>query len=243
MHVELIYAGGCPNAGTAREHLLHAFTRLGLTPRWTEWDGTDPATPAHARGRGSPTILVNGADVDGGTGIGIGPACRLYANPERPVAGAPAVERIVAALRTTGPAGSAPARASFRLGFAVAPGIGLALLPKLVCPFCWPLYTSVLASVGVSFINYTPYLCPLTAAFLAAALLAIGVLTPAGRRVFALATGLLATLAILTGKFHLHNDWLVYGGILLLAASAAYCIAWNRRIGSRACAHCNDEPA
>ena len=41
---------------------------------------------------------------------------------------------------------------------ALLPAIGAALLPKLTCPACWPAYAAVLSALGVSFVDYTPYL-------------------------------------------------------------------------------------
>lgn len=47
------------------------------------------------------------------------------------------------------------------------PAIGAALLPKLTCPLCFLAYAALLSAVGIEFMNYTPYLLPLTLAFLA----------------------------------------------------------------------------
>lgn len=49
---------------------------------------------------------------------------------------------------------------------------GLALLPKLTCPVCWPAYTALLSSVGINFVDY-PYLLPTLTTFLAIALWAL----------------------------------------------------------------------
>ena len=46
------------------------------------------------------------------------------------------------------------------------PGIGVALLPKLLCPLCWPLYAAVVSSIGLGFLIGTAYLLPITSAFL-----------------------------------------------------------------------------
>ena len=32
------------------------------------------------------------------------------------------------------------------------PGIVVALLPKLFCPLCWPLYAGVVSSIGLGFL-------------------------------------------------------------------------------------------
>src|SRR5689334_5974794 len=43
-------------------------------------------------------------------------------------------------------------------GSLTIPGIGVALLPKLACPFCWPLYSGIVSSVGLGFLISTKYL-------------------------------------------------------------------------------------
>lgn len=97
--VELLYFPECPHVEAARGQLRRALERAGLEPRWTEHDVSSAAAPAHARGFGSPTVLVDGADVTGAGPSGSA-ACRLYLGTE--VAGAPPLEAIVAALRRAG---------------------------------------------------------------------------------------------------------------------------------------------
>ena len=46
------------------------------------------------------------------------------------------------------------------------PGIGVAMLPKLLCPLCWPAYASIVSSLGLGFLVGTTYLLPITASFL-----------------------------------------------------------------------------
>ena len=65
------------------------------------------------------------------------------------------------------------ANGSKGLGIAALPSVGVALLPKLTCPVCWPAYTALLSSLGISFVDYTPYLLPTVAIFLAVALSAL----------------------------------------------------------------------
>ncbi|MGH8248137.1 MAG: hypothetical protein ACREUU_17080, partial [Gammaproteobacteria bacterium] len=208
--VELVYRRGCPNIEAARVHLLRAFAGLGMTPQWREWDADDPATPPHARGRGSPTILIDGRDVDAMGFPDPGPSCRVYPGADGAVARVPSLDQIVTAMRPDENRRNSSIGTGVKLGFATAPGIGLALAPKLVCPLCWPLYTSLLGSAGLSFVNYTPYLYPLTLVFLSAAVSAIGIYSPRGGRTFPLLLGAGAAFAILAGKFHLLNGLLVY---------------------------------
>src|SRR5260370_27513328 len=54
---------------------------------------------------------------------------------------------------------------SQKQGLLAFPGIGVSLLPKLMCPACWPAYAAVLSSVGLGFLISTTYLLPLTALF------------------------------------------------------------------------------
>jgi mercuric ion transport protein len=95
--VELVYAVDCPNVSGARAHLRQAFDRVGWAAQWVEHDVGDASIPEHARGRGSPTVLVDGRDVSEAEGCG-GARCRLYRDEEGRLSGVPPVEEIVAAL-------------------------------------------------------------------------------------------------------------------------------------------------
>ena len=87
----------CPNAQLARAHLAAAFARARLPPRWTE-RVLDPACrPEDTRAYGSPTVLVDGRDVEEAT-HGDGASCRLYEAAPGCPQGAPSVDRIVEAL-------------------------------------------------------------------------------------------------------------------------------------------------
>ena len=99
--VELVYDPDCPNVQAARAQLLRAFEVLDLTPRWQEWRSGDPETPEHARGYASPTILVDGEDLNGIGQIDGTAGCRVYATAEG-LRGVPTVEEIVAALKSPG---------------------------------------------------------------------------------------------------------------------------------------------
>ena len=97
--IELIYDADCPNVPEARAQLSRAFAQLREPPHWKEWRSDDPNLPGHARGFGSPTILVDGQDVAGGAGQMDGTAgCRIYATAQG-LCGVPSVEEIAAALR------------------------------------------------------------------------------------------------------------------------------------------------
>ena len=87
---ELVFFEGCPHVAQARSELARALRRCGLPPTWREWDTTSADTPASLKGYGSPTVLVEGKDVTGGT-AGSGMGCAI--------AGAPRAAVIVAALK------------------------------------------------------------------------------------------------------------------------------------------------
>ena len=56
----------------------------------------------------------------------------------------------------------------------VLPGIGVSLLPKLICPICWPAYAGVVSALGLGFLISTRYLLPMTAVFLGITAAALG---------------------------------------------------------------------
>ena len=86
---------------------------------------------------------------------------------------------------------------------------------------CWPAYAAVLSALGVGFIDYTPYLLPLTLAFLGVTL---AMLAWRPRRGYApLALGLAASAMVLVGKFLFDSDIAVYAGVALLVAASV----WN----------------
>lgn len=97
MNVELIYERTCPNVEAARMQLREACRRVRVTETWQEWEVGDPQSPDYARKHGSPTILVNGADVSADGSHTDGACCRVYATGHgyQPV---PTVEQITSAM-------------------------------------------------------------------------------------------------------------------------------------------------
>ncbi len=118
---------------------------------------------------------------------------------------------------------------TWRQGLLAAPGIGVALLPKLACPLCWPLYAGIVSSLGLGFLISTAYLLPLTAAFLifTLAVLAFRVKHRRGYGPFLL--GVAGSAAVLIGKFQLQVDIMMYSGIGILVAASVW-NAWPRRV-------------
>jgi hypothetical protein len=96
--ITLIYDADCPNAPEARTVLRKALERVGLEPEWVEHDRAAPGVPAKLARFGSPTILVDGADVAGETADAAAASCRVYIDAGRGLGGVPAVETIVSAI-------------------------------------------------------------------------------------------------------------------------------------------------
>jgi mercuric ion transport protein len=42
---------------------------------------------------------------------------------------------------------------TWRRTVAILPGIGVSLMPKLICPLCWPAYAGLLSAVGLGFLS------------------------------------------------------------------------------------------
>lgn len=106
----------------------------------------------------------------------------------------------------------------------VVPGIAASLLPKVVCPACWPAYAGVLSALGLGFIPLsTKYLLPLTAGFLIVAVAALGFRARQRRGYTPMLLGVLASAAALYGKFSLESNSVMYAGLAALIAVSV----WN----------------
>ena len=101
----------------------------------------------------------------------------------------------------------------------VASSAALGLLPKLTCPLCWPAYTAALGALGVGFVDYTPYLAPLTAGFVILALVALAWTSRRRKSPLPVIVGALAGSLLMLGKFALDNDAVTYGATALLVAA------------------------
>ena len=218
-NIELIYDSDCPNVPQARENLLRALALAGLAPRWREWDRADSGAPGHVRAYGSPTVLVNKRDVANATAADAA-CCRIYTSDQGSRQGGPPVSLIVSALSDKPNTGK-PGRNTLSL----LPAVGTALMPKLICPACWPAYTGLLGALGLGFINYSPFLLPLTMVFLVAVLATLAWRAKTRRGYAPLAMGVAAAVIVLVGKFHFDSDPATYAGIALLVGASL----WNAR--------------
>ena len=218
MNVELIYDADCPNVAATRSLLIKAFTQTGVSARWNEWERGSPEGPAYVQSFGSPTILVDGEDIAGMNPTAGTRACRVYSGSDGNLQTTPPLDLICAALLKDSPASRGRIAGASRWQSIVAsfPAIGTALLPKLTCPLCWPAYAALFSALGLEFFDYTPYLLPLTIAFLTVALGALVIQAKRTRQWIALIIGVPASTIVLLGKFVFELDWLTTIGIGLL---------------------------
>lgn len=258
--VELIYDSDCPNFETARKQLRRAFAEVNLEPEWREWNrgaSTDRGVttqdascgcewedwnqqtgeiPAYVGMFGSPTILVDGQDVAGETPSASPDCCRVYRDADDGFGGVPPVEAIVAALRekiepTGTPGGKSDAAG--RSWWVVAPAVGLSLLPNVTCPACWPAYAALLSSLGVSVTVTTKYLFPLTLFFVALAVISLGWRARRRHGFGPLIVGLVGAGLLITGRFYVGSNLLLYSGMMTFIA-AAFWNGWPRKKGDAA---------
>jgi len=81
MRIDFLYFEGCPHAALARQRLRDALAAAEAAPQWNEWDTGSASTPDTLRGYASPTILIDGVDVErkaptsgAGCAVGGGPS-------------------------------------------------------------------------------------------------------------------------------------------------------------------------
>ena len=239
--VDFVYDDACPNAKAARENLQRAFARTGQKPAWREWERSEgPDKFQQFQQYGSPTILVDGVDVGERLDGNRGNSCRLYPDDNGQLSGVPSVDSIASKLQGIEKHSSALKGRWGRIG-AATPAIASALLPKLTCPACWPAYAGLLSTLGLGFVDYTPYLMPLTIAFLLIALASLGKSSKGEGNYKPFLLGVLAAATVVIGKFELEMESAMYGGIALLMAAFVW-TSWPKRncsIGS--CAACEPQ--
>ena len=234
--IEFLFEDSCPNITAARQALRAALAQAGLPSQWQEWERHDPRAPDHARRYGSPTILVDGRDIVGEPPSDE-PSCRIYANEPGSNRGVPSVSQIMNALKTTNPAQTKRVAKGGAGVLAMLPAAGAALLPKLTCPACWPAYGALLSSLGLGFVDYTPWLLPATFVFLVITLVLLA--WRPRRGCWPLTLGIVASAAVLVGKFAFDSETAVYVGIAVLAGASAW-NAWPQ--SATACPACNAAP-
>lgn len=232
--VELIYDDQCPNVEAARQQLRRAFQEVGQPAEWQEWDRNDSSSPSRVRQFGSPTILVDARDVVGALPCDSANCCRVYHSERAGLDGVPPLDAITTALRNgNGRNGGG----GWRSWLIVVPAVGVAMLPKLACPACWPAYAGLLSSIGLGFLTQSAYLLPLTAAFLVVAVAALAIQAGNRRGYGPFIVGLLSAVAVIVGKFVFEFDPAMYSGIALLIGASIW-NTWPKRTGVLSCPAC-----
>ena len=117
---------------------------------------------------------------------------------------------------------------TWKQGILALPGIGVAMLPKLACPLCWPAYAGLLSSLGLGFLISTTYLLPLTAVFLILALAALAFRASKRHGYGPFFLGIIAAVAVLLGKFLWEANAITYGAVGILVVASLW-NAWPRR--------------
>ncbi len=133
----------------------------------------------------------------------------------------------------------------WRGSLALLPAIGVALLPNLTCPACWPAYAALLSSLGIGFLPTDKFLIPLTGVFLVFALAMLAWQARRRNRIGPLVLGSIGAAVIVLGRFVLQLDLVLYSGLAGFVTAAAW-NAWplqrkersNRTVKSGSCPSC-----
>ena len=98
MDVRLLYFDDCPNWRLAEARLDEALAAFGAERTAVTYElVSTPEQDERSGFRGSPTILVNGADPFAGPDDPLGVSCRIYRNPAG-LEHAPTFEQLRSAL-------------------------------------------------------------------------------------------------------------------------------------------------
>jgi len=101
MQVDILYFAGCPHHAPTVARVKQIAAEMGLTVAMSAVQITTPEEAQQRRFLGSPTVLVNGVDIDPDAQqrASYGLSCRVYPG----VAGAPPDAMIRAALQASRP--------------------------------------------------------------------------------------------------------------------------------------------
>ena len=82
MKIELFVIAGCPNRQPAVDRIKEALEQLGIAGEVVEWPINNPGAASALRFLGSPTVRINGIDVEPSarTSNQFGFMCRTYLN-------------------------------------------------------------------------------------------------------------------------------------------------------------------
>jgi mercuric ion transport protein len=224
--IEILTFEGCPHREATVERTLEVLSALGAEAEVSEVEVRDGADTARPRFPGSPTVRVDGADIEPGAETRSSDAlsCRMYGG-----AGVPPRELLVDAIaRAAGGPGEWRRR---WLPAAGVPAAGLAALPA--CPACYPLYAGILSSLGLT-LDPGAHL-GLSGVLLGLALAALAFQGRARRGLVPLALGAGAALVVAAAKLLVGSDLLASAGAAALVAAGV----WNAWPLGRLAPPCN----
>lgn len=98
MKIELLYFDGCPNWQQTEQHLREALAISRVEAIVSCVHVGTPEDAERLQFRGSPTVLIDGADPFASPEQPVGMSCRVFRSPEG-LRGAPTVEQLVDVLR------------------------------------------------------------------------------------------------------------------------------------------------
>jgi hypothetical protein len=129
MRIEVLYFDGCPHARRAVAQVRQVVAELGVEAEVCEVEVRDAEEAVRLRFPGSPTVRVDGRDVDPGAGARdvYGLSCRTYGG-----SGIPPRDLLVSAIAPAG--GTTPPPQGRGLAAVGVPVAGLTALPA--CPAC-----------------------------------------------------------------------------------------------------------
>ncbi len=228
MKVEILYFKGCPHREATVERTLEVLSALGVEAELSQLEVRDGADAARLRFPGSPTVRVDGVDIQPGAEACGQDAlsCRIYGG-----SGVPPRKLLVDAIAR---AGGGPAERRRRwLPAAGVPAAGLAALPA--CPACYPLYAGILSSLGLT-LDPGAHLA-LTGVLLGLALAALAFRARARRGLAPLALGAGAALVVVAAKLLVGSDVLAAAGAAALVVAGLW-NAWPLARPAPACSAC-----
>jgi copper chaperone CopZ len=172
MKIEVLYFSGCPNHAPAVERVREALREEGLSGEIAEIEVPDADTAQRLKFLGSPSIRVNGLDVEpeARSRTEFGMMCRTYADGCGP-SGLPSRELIRSALREVGAPVSQPAQPGpgTRRSFIFGGSLMAAVAASLCCivPVLATVAGAGAIAAGAVFDRWRPYLLGLTGLLLA----------------------------------------------------------------------------
>lgn len=89
MEIQLVYETTCPNKETTKRLIENILLTHGILTDIIEIDKDDPNAPNFAKNLSSPTILIDGKDIEEGAEGSGGNSCRLYKNESGKLSGTP----------------------------------------------------------------------------------------------------------------------------------------------------------